>query len=232
MKIAIFNEFIHEKNDANVREIYPEGIHGQIASLFADQHTVRTFTLDNIGELTDQVLRDTDVMFWWGHVGHHRVPDAVAESVRDAVLRGMGMIFLHSAHHSKPFRLLMGTPCNLGWRENGDWERVWVCDPSHPIVQGVDRYFELEHEEVYVEPFMIPEPDKLILIGAYQGGEAFRAGCCYRRGYGKIFYFQPGHETYRSFYHPAVQTILKNAAEWVKSDYRAELTCPHVEQIG
>ena len=231
MNIVIFNEYIHEKKDDIVKSVYPEGIHAVLAEILKG-HTVRCITLDNIGELNQTLLAETDVLLWWGHVGHHLVPDELAAAVQQEVLRGMGLIALHSAHHSKPFKLLMGTPCNLSWRENGDWERVWVCNPAHPIANGLDRYFELGHEEVYAEPFMIPEPDELVFMGAYEGGEAFRSGCCYRRGYGKVFYFQPGHETYPTFYEPAVQTVIRNAVEWARSPYRAELSCPHVARIA
>ena len=231
MNIVIFNEYIHEKKDDIVKSVYPEGIHAVLAEILKG-HTVRCITLDNIDELSQTLLAETDVLLWWGHVGHHLVPDELAAAVQQEVLRGMGLIALHSAHHSKPFKLLMGTPCNLSWRENGDWERVWVCNPAHPIANGLDRYFELGHEEVYAEPFMIPEPDELVFVGAYEGGEAFRSGCCYRRGYGKVFYFQPGHETYPTFYEPAVQTVIRNAVEWAGSPYRAELSCPHVARIA
>lgn len=95
--------------------------------------TVKTVTLDNINEITDELLTETDVMLWWGHMRHGDVPDEVAIRVQNAVLSGMGMIFLHSAHHSKPFKLLMGTPCSLSWREDGDREYLWVLDPSHQI---------------------------------------------------------------------------------------------------
>ena len=149
--------------------------------------------------------------------------------LRDAVLSGMGAIFLHSAHHSRPFRYLMGTSCNLTWRESGDSERLWVIEPSHPITRGIDRCFYLEHEETYGEPFVIPTPDKLLLIGTYSGGEVFRSGCLYERGNGKIFYFQPGHEFCRSFYNPYVQRILKNAVRWAAPNeivYPIENGCP------
>jgi trehalose utilization protein len=32
----------------------------------------------------------------------------------------MGLIMLHSAHHSKIFRRLMGTSCDLRWRDIGE----------------------------------------------------------------------------------------------------------------
>ncbi len=229
MKIAIFNEYLHEKTDAHVREVYPEGIHGALASFLSEGNEVRCFTLDNVNDITAEVLDDTDVMLWWGHMGHGKVPDEVAAIVRDAVLRGMGMIFLHSAHHSKPFRLLMGTSCNLTWREDGDMERVWNVMPSHPIAQGIDRYFTLPHVETYGEPFTIPNPDDVVFIGWYEGGEVFRSGVTFHRENGKIFYFQPGHETFPIFYDKNVQTVIRNAVNWAKPTYRVPaLVCPHV----
>ena len=232
IRITIFNEFIHEKTDDAVKAIYPNGIHTALKEHLEDgEITVKTVTLDNVNDITDELLAETDVMLWWGHMRHGDVPDEVAKRVQNAVLSGMGMIFLHSAHHSKPFKLLMGTPCSLSWREDGDREYVWVCDPSHPIAEGIDRYIKLEHEETYSEPFSIPEPDKLIFIGNYEGGEVFRAGCCYRRGYGKIFYFQPGHESYPTYHNPQIIRVIKNAVHWAYSDYRQGIDCPHIQKI-
>lgn len=232
-RVLIWNEFVHEKKDEKVKEIYPNGIHNAIAEfLKSSDIEVKTATLDDADfGLTQDVLDNTDVLIWWGHVAHDKVPDDVAMRVRNAVLEGMGMIFLHSAHHSKPFKLLLGTSCNLGWREDGDLERVWVCNPSHPIVQGLGRYFELEHEETYAEPFDIPNPDELVFMGWYEGGELFRSGCCYNRGNGKIFYFQPGHETFPTFYNKDVQTVIKNAVRWTAPTYRARLECPNIKKI-
>lgn len=159
------------------------------------------------------------------------MPDEVAQMVKDAVLSGMGAIFLHSAHHSKPFKLLMGTSCNLSWREDGDSERLWVTKPGHPILDGIDRYFDLPHEETYAEPFDIPNPDELLLISSYSGTEVFRAGCTFNRGAGKIFYFQPGHETFPTFYDENVRTIIKNAVKWAKPHTRVKVECPHIVKI-
>ena len=129
---------------------------------------------------------------------------------------------------SKPFRALMGTACTLTWRENGDVERVWVTNPAHPIAQGVNRYIRLAHEETYGEPFDIPEPDELVFIGGFSGGEVFRSGCCFRRGAGKIFYFQPGHETVPTYFNEDVRTVLRNAVRWAAPTYRIDaLDCPH-----
>lgn len=232
-RVLIWNEFAHEKTEEAVKKLYPNGIHNAIAEfLKTDDIEIKTATLDDPDcGLTREVLDNTDVLIWWGHMKHNDVPDEIAMRVRDSVLEGMGMVFLHSAHHSKPFKFLLGTSCNLSWREDGDLERVWVCKPSHPIAQGLGRYFEIEHEETYSEPFDIPNPDELVFMGWYEGGELFRSGCCYNRGNGKIFYFQPGHESYPTFYNKDVQTVIKNAVRYVAPSYRAKLECPRVEKI-
>ncbi len=233
MNVLVWNENQHEKLDEKIAKIYPEGIHGCIKSfLQCEDVNVTTATLDdeNCG-ITKEILENTDVILWWGHCNHNDVPDSVAELVKEAVLSGMGAIFLHSAHHSKPFKLLMGTSCNLGWREDGDSERLWVTKPGHPILKGIDRYFDLPHEETYAEPFDIPNPDELILISSYSGSEVFRAGCCYNRGAGKIFYFQPGHESFPTYYDENVRTIIKNAVQWAKPCARVAVECPHIVKI-
>lgn len=234
IRVLVWNEFQHEKSDEEVRAIYPNGIHAAVAEFLGkdEELSVKTATLDDPDcGITPEVLKETDVLVWWGHMAHHKVPDEVAFMVRDAVLSGMGAIFLHSAHHSKPFRYLMGTSCNLTWRETGDREVLWVTEPSHPITRGIDRYFTLPHEETYGEPFVIPTPDKLLLIGNFSGGEVLRAGCLFERGNGKIFYFQPGHESFPTYYVPEVQTVIRNAVHFVAPTYREMTTCPHVRKI-
>lgn len=229
IKVTIYNEFYHERFHDEVKAVYPEGIHMALKDQLSDEFEIRTVTLDTVDTLTEELLNDTDVLLWWGHVQHDKVPDEVAERVQRAVLDGMGAIFLHSGHHSKPFRKLMGTSCNLTWREDGDYELVWNIKPSHPITQGIGRFFKLDHEETYGEPFTVPEPDELVLIGSYEGGEVFRAGCCYRRENGKIFYFQPGHETFPTFYHKDVVRIIRNAIHWAAPIYRVRMECPWVK---
>jgi len=232
VKVTIFNEFVHEKTEQKVADIYPEGIHTALKNgLEDDEISVRCITLDTVSEITKELLDDTDVLIWWGHMRHHLVPDETATLVRDAVLRGMGAIFLHSGHHSKPFKLLMGTSCNLTWRSDGDRELLWVVNPAHTIAQGIGRFIELDHEETYGEPFGIPEPQQTVFIGNFEGGEVFRAGCCWRKENGKVFYFQPGHEEYPTYYNEDIIKIIKNAVHWAKPDYRIdELVCPKVEK--
>ena len=234
IRVTVWNEYVHEKKEPRIAEVYPNGIHNAIADFLGKEEdiTVRTATLDdeNCG-ITKEVLDNTDVLIWWGHIAHDKVPDEIAYMVRDAVLSGMGFICLHSGHHSKPFRYLLGTSCNLTWRESDDEETLWVIEPSHPIARGIDRYFKLPAEETYGEPFVIPTPDKLLLIGAYSGGEVFRSGCLYERGNGKIFYFQPGHETFPTYYIPEVQDIIRRAVRFLAPTYREMTGCPHVRMI-
>jgi trehalose utilization protein len=216
IRVTVWNEFRQERSDADVRAIYPDGIHAAIAEgLRSEEFSVRTATLDEPGHgLSDAVLAETDVLSWWGHAAHGEVDDAVVERVHGRVLDGMGLVVLHSGHHSKLFRRLMGTTCNLTWREAAERERVWVVDPSHPIAEGLGDSFVIDHEEMYGEHFDIPAPDRLVFIGWFQGGEVFRSGCCFQRGRGRIFYFQPGHETYPTYFHAGVRRVIANAARW------------------
>jgi trehalose utilization protein len=213
-RILVWNEGRHEKANPLVAQIYPHGIHHAIAEpLRARGYSVETATLDDPEHgLTVERLAQTDVLFWWGHLAHHEVQDEIVARVHRRVLEGMGLIPLHSAHFSKIFQKLMGTTCNLMWREANERERIWVVEPAHPIAAGLGPYFEIDHEEMYGEPFDIPAPESLVFVSWFQGGEVFRSGCCYRRGRGKIFYFRPGHETYPTYYH---QQVIRNAVEWV-----------------
>jgi trehalose utilization protein len=68
---------------------------------------------------------------------------------------------------------------------------------------------------MYGEPFDIPEPDSLVFVSWYQGGNIFRSGAAYNRGRGKVFYFSPGHETLPIYYQAEVQHVIVNAVAWV-----------------
>jgi len=218
VKVTVWNEHRHEKTNEEIGKLYPKGMHGAIADYLDGQPgivKVRTATLDEPEHgLTDEVLADTDVLTWWGHMAHGEVQDEVVERVYNRVLGGMGLVVLHSGHFSKIFRQLMGTTCNLKWREIGEKERLWVLDPGHPIVEGLGEYIELEHTEMYGERFDIPAPDELVFVSWFEGGEIFRSGCCYHRGRGKIFYFRPGHETFPIFYNAEVLKVIYNAIQW------------------
>jgi trehalose utilization protein len=215
-RITIWNEYWHEKHDPEVARVYPDGIHVALGKPLREAgFSVRTTTLDDPENgLSDAVLAETDVLFWWGHKRHDDVADATVARVRAQVQAGMGLVALHSAHFSKIFKSLMGTTCTLNWRVDGQKERIWVVEPGHPIAQGLPPTFELPREEMYCEVFEIPQPDELVFLSWFRGGEVFRSGCCFRRGRGRVFYFQPGHETYPTYYDSNIQRVLANAARW------------------
>ncbi|WP_437790543.1 ThuA domain-containing protein [Macrococcoides caseolyticum] len=215
MNITVWNEFRHEKESELVQKHYPDGIHEVIAKFLDGNVTTATLDMPEHG-LTDDVLNNTDVLIWWGHKAHEEVQDEIVEKVYKRVLEGMGFIALHSAHFSKVFKKLMGTGCDLKWREAGEKERIWIVNPAHPIAESLPEYFELEQEEMYGEHFDIPAPDELLFISWFQGGEVFRSGATFTRGNGKIFYFRPGHETYPTYHNEYVQQVIKNAVKWVK----------------
>jgi trehalose utilization protein len=217
IRVTVWNEYRHEQEDERFRRVYPDGIHGAIATGLRTHSAfeVRTATLDEPEHgLSEAVLAETDVLTWWGHKAHPDVSDDIVDRVQARVLDGMGLIVLHSGHHSKIFRRLMGTTCNLKWREAGENERLWVVAPDHPIVAGIGEYIDLDEEEMYGEFFDIPEPDTLVFVSWFAGGEVFRSGCCYARGRGRVFYFRPGHESHPTYHNPDIQTVIANAVRW------------------
>lgn len=232
INVTIWNEGRHEKESESVKAVYPDGIHNCIADFLKvnDDLNVRTATLDEPDNgLPEDVLESTDVLIWWGHMAHECVPDDLVASIHNRVMRGMGFIALHSAHFSKPFIKLMGTTCSLKWRD-GDRERVWCIAPSHPIAKGLPEYFNIPVEEMYGERFDIPAPDETIFLGWFKGGEVFRSGCCWTRGLGRVFYFQPGHEENPTYYIPEIQRVITNAVYWAAPEKIVEkIECPWVE---
>lgn len=228
--VTVWGEFRHEKKNPKVAALYPDGMHRTIASALEDAggFQITTASLDEPEHgLTDAVLEETEVLFWWGHMAHGDVSDDIVKKVHRRVLEGMGLVVLHSGHYSKIFKSLMGTTCSLKWRESTDKERIWNIAPSHPITAGIGDYFEIPAEEMYGEPFGIPEPDELIFISWFTGGEVFRSGATWRRGHGRIFYFRPGHETYPTYHQPEVRRILANAARWARQTVRIPDDCPN-----
>ena len=234
-KVTVWNEYSDEQKRPEVVSVYPEGLHKTIADFLnrdgAISAAVSVFTDAEQG-LSEQVLDNTDVLIWWGHLCHEDVQDALVKRVVDRVQRGMGIIFLHSAHKSKPFMSLMGTTGYLGWREADEKSRVWTVSPNHPIAAGIPAQFLLEREEMYSEPFGIPEPHSTVFISWFEGGNVFRSGVTFEREYGKIFYFQPGHETFPIYHNPHVQQVITNAVKWAKPGVRVNSRdCPKLDAL-
>ncbi len=218
LKVLIWNENEHERTRPEVAAIYPLGIHGTLAGgLAADDLHISVATMDMPQQgLPSGALNDVDVLVWWGHILHDRVEQRIVEAIITRVNAGMGFVALHSAHHSLAFQRLMGTSCNLAWRdsESGERVRLWCVLPSHPIARGVAMHIEIPADEMYGEPFNVPRPDDVVFINWYQGGEVFRGGCTWTRGRGRIFHFSPGHETYPVFHQAEVLKVIGNGVRW------------------
>jgi trehalose utilization protein len=219
VRVTVWGENVHEHEMPEVRRHYPNGMHETIAEGLrrhpGDGVEVRTTTLQQLEHgLTDEILASTDVLTWWGHAAHGQVADEVVARVQRHVLAGMGLLVLHSGHESKIFKSLMGTSCSLHWRDAGEREIVWTVNPAHPITRDLPEAFIVPRQEMYGEYFDIPQPDELIFISSFSGGEVFRSGCCFHRGAGRIFYFSPGHETYPIYHQPEIQRVLSNGVMW------------------
>lgn len=220
IRVVIWNEFVHEQEDnalgAYIRNIYPQGIHRYLAdALASEQFEITPVSLDMPGQgLPDELLEKTDVLVWWGHCAHNRVSDELVDRIQLRVQLGMGLIVLHSGHMSKIFRRMMGTVCRLRWREVGEKERLWVVAPEHPIARGLPETFVIPHQEMYGEPFDIPDDGKIVFMSWFEGGNVFRSGVAFQRDRGKIFYFSPGHETFPVYHDSNVQKVISNAILW------------------
>ena len=219
------------------RAAYPEGMGECLAQLLREagnEVTLLPMGEQGVQGYSDALLDSADVAFWWGHWYHGAVQDEIINKVADRVHRGMGMVFLHSAHDSKMFKKLLGTSCSLKWREDGERERLWCADPAHPVAEGLGEYIDIPREEMYGEPFDIPAPDELVYIGWFEGGEVLRGGCVFKRGRGKLFYFNPGHETYPTYKIPAVRKLLAQACAYVApgQSVAGPISCPHIEKFS
>jgi trehalose utilization protein len=232
IRVTVWGEYVHERKLPVVAKIYPNGMHETIAEGLRESPglEVRTATLQQPEHgLTEEILDQTDVLTWWGHCAHGDVDDKIVDRVQARVLQGMGLIVLHSGHYAKIFKRLLGTTCSLTWREAGEKERLWVCNPGHPIAQGIDRFIEIPQEEMYGEPFGIANPDEVVFLSWFEGGEAFRSGCTWKRGNGKIFYFRPGHEAYPTYHQKEIRRVIQNAVYWARPEGARWIdSCPNI----
>jgi trehalose utilization protein len=231
VRVTVWGENRHERLEQHVADLYPDGMHTTIAEGVREHlgaaAEVRTVTLDDPEHgLTEEALSSTDVLVWWGHKAHREVADEVVDRVQQAVLGGLGLVVLHSGHYSKIFKRLMGTSCTLAWRNEQDRELVWTVAPRHPIAEGVPHPIVIDQQEMYGEFFDIPEPDELVFVSSFTGGEVFRSGCTFRRGLGKIFYFSPGDQAYPVYHHPDVRRVIANGVRWAVADDRTAPRTP------
>ncbi len=230
---------VWDENKPHIEEYYPAGIRGAVAdAIKGDGVEVTIAHLDEPDQgISEDLLENTDVLVWWGHARHGEVDDELAAKIKQRVHHGgMGLVVLHSGHYSKPFRATLDCTGHLkgGWRESDDTEEITVCAPWHPIAEGVSN-FTLEAEEMYGGPFGTPPVEVLIFQSFFpKGGEVFPCGAVWTvgdgvdldftsgpgngvgqgKGIGRVFYFRPGHETYPTYFHSEVKTIIRNGVLW------------------
>lgn len=218
MKILIYNEGRDERLKPEVLEVYPDGIGAvlkDVVSSIPGAEILGIISMYDMGtmEEMDKLLAITDVLVFWSHGGNSMFPDDIATLIQNHVLRGMGFVVLHSAIGSKPFKALMGTTCSIHYRHD-DFERLTCCNPQHPIAAGLPLHIELEKEESYGEYIDVPKPDDIIYLGWFDSGEVCRSVMTWHRGYGKVVFLQPGHETNPSYYDQHIRKLICNSCIW------------------
>jgi trehalose utilization protein len=204
------------------KNVYPNDISGAIAEGLKehkDWEIVTARLADPNQGLPDDLLYRTDVLIWWGHIRHAQVKDELVDKIIKRVKEdGMGYIALHSSHFAKPNRMLMGTECSWkAYLADSNTLTITVKDANHPIAKGIGQ-FTIAHSERYSEPYAVPMPEAVVFEGTYtlKNGttDTSRQGLTWNVGKGKVFYFQPGHETNPVFFDPNIRKIMSNAVEW------------------
>jgi trehalose utilization protein len=214
--VVVWSEGTSPKN------VYPNDICGAIAEGLKELkgwEVVEARLSDANQGLPDELLNRTDVLIWWGHRKHDQVSNILVDKIVSRVKdEGMGFIALHSSHFARPYKKLMGTPCSWqAYLSDSNTLKVIVKDPNHPIARGVGE-FTIIHNERYSEPFAVPTPKEVVFEGMYTlnngATDTSRQGLTWEVGRGKVFYFQPGHETNPVFFDPNIRRIILNAVEW------------------
>jgi trehalose utilization protein len=215
-RVLVWSEGTAPKN------VYPNDINGAVAEglqSLPGWEVVTAALADPDQGVSEESLKKTDVLIWWGHQRHGQVKDELVKRIVQRVKEeGMGFIALHSSHFSKPLKQLLGTPCSFSeYVCDGSSVKVIVQEKNHPIAQGISD-FSLDKTERYGEPYQVPEPAAVVFDGLYSrpdgSTEKSRQGLTWTVGKGKVFYFQPGHETYPHFFDENVRKIMRNAVVW------------------
>jgi len=108
--------------------------------------------------------------------------------------------------------------CFPAYRPDGGRSQMTTLLPNHPIAKGIPRKFTIPQTEMYDEPFHVPAPDQVVFEERWETGEQFRSGCAWNIGKGKLFYFRPGHETYKVFFQKTPLRIIENGVRWMAAN--------------
>jgi len=222
------------------KKVYPKDINTAVAEGLRKALPTWEVVVADISQndqgLPDALLNRCDVLIWWGHKRHGQVDNKLVEKILTRVKKdGMGFISLHSAHFAKPNIKLMSQkktdPELLKKVRPGGRVAAWGAyrgdsvkltlitkKPDHPIAKGVPAKFTFAHGERYSDPYAVPKADAIVFIGdaELKNGEIDKSeqGFCWTIGKGRMFYFQPGHETNPVFFDKNVRKIMANAVKW------------------
>lgn len=228
IRVTIWNEFVQERLDQKEFEFTKSWTADEEGKRILGEKAQEIRAIHGIGihETLKKLVEEDEELV----VKHFGTLDMEECGLSKEVLDDTDVL-IWWAHMCKPMQMLLGTSGTLRWRE-GDFCRIWTTSPTHPIAAGIPEAVELEEEEMYGEYFDIPSPDDQVFLSWYRGGEVFRSGCTWTRGMGRIFYFQPGHETNRSYFNEYVRKIIRNAVKWtVNTNVRREkIECIHAEK--
>ena len=218
IRVTVWNENIAEREDPNATAVYPNGMHQVIAEglkeHLGDAVKVRTATLDQPDQgLSDEILDETDVLTWWGHLGHELVSDDLVNKVQGARSRRDGPLGSAFGPRVEGVQAAPRNALLLQWRDGEDSENVWVIKPGHPIAQNIPQVFVVPKQEMYGEYFDIPQPDDLVFMSTFSGGEVFRSGCCSTRQ-GPDLLLLPWRRGIPRVLQAGIQQVLANGVRW------------------
>ena len=156
-RVTVWGENLHEKRDKWVQELYPDGMHSTIASgiseRLGERAVVGVDTLDQPEHgTTEEVLQATDVLTWWGRMGHGQVADEVVEGANNASCKAWASSSCTRAAGRRSSVRRWGRAVTCGGVPFGDASSVDV-NAAHPITRGVPPVFAIEAEEICGELF-------------------------------------------------------------------------------
>ena len=166
--------------------------------------------------LGEASLNNIEVLVIFSHFKNEDLPDSVAKNIVQRVKKnGMGLVVLHSAHTSKPFKMLMHSSGEWkNFNEQGGVEKVKILLPKHPIAKHI-KPFLIPATEMYQEPLDVPQPDSVIMEGSWPSfNNTSREVMTWTVGKGRVVYIRAGHETYPIYFMSSIQQIIFNAIQW------------------
>ena len=90
IRVTVWNEYEHEREDPDAQKIYPDGIQNTVKRFLDldEELEVTAVSLDMPDQgLPEELLNNTDVLIWWGHMAHWKVEDALVDRIIERVYR-------------------------------------------------------------------------------------------------------------------------------------------------